>query len=220
MVIAASTFTRESYAQSGRPVEKVRVVPYGAPEPVARDIALARAKLLRDSLLRFIWAGTFGVRKGAHYVIEAWRNGDFGRFATLDVFGSVGLPKDVMNGALRGLTIHGPIGHEQLMLEVQDADALLFPTLCDGFGMVATEAWSRGTPVITTDRAGVVAMLRHRENGLLIESGSSAAIVEALQWCLEHPAELRHMREASLDTAARWQWSDYRRAIVAASIDR
>ena len=94
------------------------------------------------------------------------------------------------------------------------ADALVFPTLGDGFGMVATEAWSRGLPVITTDCAGAADLLRPGGNGLLIRAGSAGEIAGALTWCLEHRAELAAMRDESLATAARWQWSDYRRALA------
>jgi glycosyltransferase involved in cell wall biosynthesis len=82
--------------------------------------------------------------------------------------------------------------------------------------MVATEAWSRGLPVITTRAAGAADFLRVHENGLLVEPGSAASIAEALLWCLDHRAELSAMREPALATAARWQWSDYRRALAAA----
>jgi glycosyltransferase involved in cell wall biosynthesis len=99
------------------------------------------------------------------------------------------------------------------MSRYQGADALLFPTLCDGFGMVATEAWSRGLPVITTKRAGVADMLNHQKNGLLIEAASSDSLVEAIDWCLNHRQELYEMKARCLSTAANWQWSDYRKAL-------
>ena len=167
--------------------------------------------------LRFIWAGTFGVRKGAHYLLEAWHRGGFGRFAHLDVFGSVALPARAISPLPAGISIHGPVPHEELLPHLRRADALIFPTLCDGFGMVATEAWSQGTPVITTARAGASDLLRDGENGLLVEAASAEEIERALQRCLDNPKLLSSMRESSLATAAKWQWSDYRRAIVAAT---
>jgi glycosyltransferase involved in cell wall biosynthesis len=80
--------------------------------------------------------------------------------------------------------------------------------------MVVTEAWSRGLPVITTDRAGASDLLKTGENGLLIRAGDAQAIAEALDWCLSHRKELRAMRDASLATAQRWQWTDYRRRLA------
>ena len=76
----------------------------------------------------------------------------------------------------------------------QTSDAL-FPTLCDGFGMVATEAWSRGLPVIITDCAGSADLLKPGQNGLLIRAGSAVAIAESIEWCISHRDELRAMRE-------------------------
>lgn len=212
-VIAASGFTRRSFEQAGLPVDRVRVVPYGAPPPASFHDALAGGS--RDSgPIRFLWAGTFGVRKGAHYLIEAWRKGGFGSRARLRVFGSVALPDRILRPLPDGIEFGGAISREALMAEYRAADALLFPTLCDGFGMVATEAWSQGTPVITTDRAGAADLLRPGRNGVLVKAADAGAIAEAIENCLVRRREWRAMREAAYATAANWQWSDYRRTLV------
>ncbi len=212
-VIAASEFTRRSFAAAGLDASKVRVVPYGAPPPCSRDEAL-QCESGDDAPLTLIWAGTFSIRKGAHHVIDAWRAGNFGKHARLLVFGKVQLPARVLHPLPAGLELHGSIPRPELMEHYRRSDALLFPTLCDGFGMVATEAWSRGLPVITTDRAGAADLLKPRRNGLLIPAGDPAALRECLDWCLTHRSELRAMREESLATAAGWQWEDYRRMLV------
>ena len=212
LVIAASRFTRDSYARAGLPVEQVRIVPYGAPPPAPRDLAL-RTNAADDAPLVLVWAGTFSVRKGAHYLIDAWRRGNFGRHARLHVYGAVAVPDRVLHPLPDGVELGGSIPRDELMKQFQRADALVFPTLCDGFGMVATEAWSCGLPVITTDRAGAADLLKSGENGLLIRAGEAAAIGEALDWCLTHRAQLHTMREAALATASHWQWADYRGAL-------
>jgi glycosyltransferase involved in cell wall biosynthesis len=212
LVVAASRFTRDSYANAGLPVARVRVVPYGAPPPAERELAL-RARDASQPLT-LIWAGTFSIRKGAHHLLDAWRQGGFGRHARLQIFGAVTVPDRVLIPLPDGVTLGGSIPRPELLEHFSRADALVFPTLCDGFGMVATEAWSRALPVITTDRAGAADLLKPRGNGLLIRAGEPAAIGEAITWCLEHRAELHAMREAALATAAAWQWSDYRRALA------
>lgn len=214
VVIAASKFTRNTFAQAGRDVSKVRIVPYGAPPVADREQALRGGT--RAGPMRFLWAGTFGARKGAHYLLEAWKQGRFGRFARLDIFGAMGLPARLVNPLPEGVTYHGSIPRSQLMDEYQRSDALLFPTLCDGFGMVATEAWSRGVPVITTECAGCTDLLTPGGNGRIVRAADISSLVEEIAWCLEHRSELEAMRSAALTTAAAWQWSDYRRALVAA----
>ena len=108
----------------------------------------------------------------------------------------------------------GSISREKLMPEYGLADALLFPTLCDGFGMVATEAWSRGCPVITTPRAGVADLLRDGENGRLIDARSASAIAEVVNWCHHNRPTLKAMRSPARETALAHQWSDYRAQVV------
>jgi len=100
------------------------------------------------------------------------------------------------------------------MEQFRKSDVLIFPTLCDGFGMVVTEAWACGLPVITTDCAGASDLLRPGQNGMLIRSGDASAIAQSIEWCLAHRSELRDMREGATSTAANWQWSHYRSALA------
>lgn len=213
-VIANSRFTRDSFARDGRDVSKVRVVPLGAPVPIERAQAIAGGSADHEPL-RFLWAGTFGIRKGAHYLLEAWREAKLGDRAHLDVFGSQGLPQRLVSPAPAGITFHAPVSRPVLMQHYRRSDLLLFPTLCDGFGMVATEAWSQGLPVLTTSHAGAADLLQPGENGLIVSPADSRALVVQLQWCLSHRRELRRMRAAAHATAAGWQWTDYRRTLAA-----
>jgi glycosyltransferase involved in cell wall biosynthesis len=213
VVIAASAYTKRSFYLAGLDVEKVQVVPLGAPAAAGRDEALG-AGGAPDGPPTFLWAGTFGIRKGAHYLLEAWRQGGFGRHARLKVFGAVALPDRVLHPLPEGVELCGSIPRPELMAHYRSSDALIFPTLCDGWGMVVTEAWSRGLPVITTDCAGAADLLRNGQNGLLIRAGDARAIAESLDWCLAHRGELRAMREAALATAKNWQWDAYRRTLA------
>lgn len=208
LVIAASRFTRDSFAPAGLDTAKVRIVPYGAPPVVARDLALSGGT--QNGPLELVWAGTFSVRKGAHYLLDAWRTHQLGRHARLRVYGSVPLPDRLVKPVPDGIEFAGAVPHSELMAALHRADALIFPTLCDGFGMVVTEAWSRGVPVITTTAAGAADLLQPNRNGVLIPAADPAAITGAIDWCHTHRAELRAMREPALATAAGWQWSDYR----------
>jgi glycosyltransferase involved in cell wall biosynthesis len=215
LIIAASRFTRDSFAAAGLDVSRVCIVPYGAPPVISRTVA-AGAGSQDDQPLELIWAGTFSIRKGAHYLLDAWRQGGFGRRARLRVFGAVMLPDGLLAPPPANIEFLGSVPRSQLMEHYRTSDALLFPTLCDGFGMVVTEAWSSGLPVITTDRAGAADLLRPGQNGLLIEAGKAEAIGAAIDWCLAHRGELRAMRETARATAAGWQWSDYRQALAGA----
>ena len=210
LVIANSTFTRDSYAATGLDVSKVHVIPLGAPPVQQKSIEVSHSE--REPL-RVLWAGSFSVRKGAHYLLSAWTQIASENAATLDIYGAVLLPERILRNLPASIRFHSTIPHVELFEQYQKADVLVFPTLCDGFGMVVTEAFAHGLPVITTKRAGAADLVRHRVNGLIVPAGDTQALAEALEWCLRHRSELNAMRRFAFETALSWQWSNYRLAL-------
>lgn len=210
VVITNSSLTRQSHILGGANPDRTFAVPYGAPQPVS---AVEAGRSLNGPL-HVVWAGTFSVRKGAHLFVEAWRNSGFGADATADVYGAIEVPAAMFMPLPKGINFHGSVVRERLFEAFAKADVLVFPTLSDGFGMVVTEAFARGLPVITTDQAGASDLVRHGENGLIIPAGDSRPIAEALGWCLQHRERLMVMRQAALDTAKGWQWPQYRDALI------
>ncbi len=215
LVIANSEFTKKSYVASGVSAEKIWVVPYGAP-PVD-EAALKASTQKVGSQTQFLWAGTFSVRKGAHYLLQAWQQLNPGKAAQLSVLGAMGLPEFLLNSVPDSISLSGTVPRSELYSIYQNSDVLVFPTLCDGFGMVVTEAFAQGLPVITTDQAGAADLVQHGVNGLIVPAGDVDALAEAMDWCITHPHELQAMRRAAMKAAARWQWSDYR-ALLTCSI--
>jgi glycosyltransferase involved in cell wall biosynthesis len=211
VVIVNSKFTRDSYAAAGLDVSKVRIIPLGAP-------GVCKTGIESDSAvggpLRVLWAGTFSIRKGAHHLLSAWGKLAPGQKAVLQIFGANNLPRRLTADLAKSIEFSPTIPRVALFERYRAADVLVFPTLCDGFGMVVTEAFSQGLPVITTTRAGAADLVRHGDNGLIVPPGDSDALARALEWCLVNRAKLKAMRSAALRSAAQWQWSDFRRALV------
>jgi glycosyltransferase involved in cell wall biosynthesis len=212
VIIANSSLTARSHLAAGADPAKVLVVPLAAPAPLT-EIASDERPGRRP--LEVIWAGSFSLRKGAHYLLEAWRLLRPGANATLHVYGQPGLPEGLAATAAERLTFHGSVPRAVLFEAYQSADVLVFPTLSDGFGMVVTEAMAHGLPVITTDQAGA-AELVSSDNGLIVPAADSRALAQALQWCLDNRDRLHAMRFHALETARRRQWHDFRRDLIAA----
>jgi len=211
LVIANSTFTRNSYAAAGLDIGKVRIIPLGAPMVCRGESEGGSAA---GGPLRVLWAGTFSIRKGAHYLLSAWRRLAPGRKAALQIFGANDVPRRLTADLPHSIEFNSTIPHADLFERYRAADVLVFPTLCDGFGMVVTEAFAQGLPVIVTTRAGAADLVRHGENGLIIPAGNAAALAETLEWCIAHRTELKAMRNAALETAAHWQWDHFRRTLA------
>ena len=130
------------------------------------------------------------------------------------LFGDITLPRKVLRRCPETVHFAGRLSPEHVLARYRQADALVFPTLCDGFGMVVTEAFSQGLPVITTPRAGAADLVREGINGFVVPAADPEALARALDWCLSHRADLHAMRVEARATAAGWQWSDYRRRLI------
>jgi glycosyltransferase involved in cell wall biosynthesis len=215
VIVVNSKLARDSHAHAGLDVAKVRIVPLGFPPVGASQPRTARS----TGPLRALWAGTFSIRKGAHYLLAAMKSSSLRDRVTVDVFGRQLLPAQAVAGLDGMMTFHGSVPHTHIFAEYQKADVVVLPTLSDGFGMAITEAMSQGIPVITTTSAGAAEFISPGVNGLVIPPCDSEALITALLWCAEHKNELRDMGTKARETAARWQWSDYRAAIAKAVIE-
>lgn len=111
--------------------------------------------------------------------------------------------------------------HPQILEQMRLHDVLLFPTLCDGFGLVITEALSQGLPVITTPNSGAPECLRDGVEGFIVPIRDSQAIAARLQQLVSNRDQLEAMRQACLLRAAELNWTAYEqglRAVVSQSL--
>jgi colanic acid/amylovoran biosynthesis glycosyltransferase len=94
--------------------------------------------------------------------------------------------------------ITGWIGSDQVRAEIQAARALVLPSFAEGLPVVIMEAMALRRPVITTYVAGIPELVRDGENGWLVPAGDVEALANAMQDCLDAPAErLAHMGAAA-----------------------
>jgi glycosyltransferase involved in cell wall biosynthesis len=212
VIVTNSSLTAQSHVDNGADRSKIVTVPLAAPPPIGGIDRRSEPA----GPLRVIWAGPFSIGKGAHYFLEAWRQFASSPHVAAEVFGAITIPDRLLRQVPSGIEFLGSRPQPELFAAFRQADVLIFPTLSDGFGMVVTEAFANGLPVITTERAGAADLVEHGKNGLIIRAGDSRAIADALQWCLDNRERLSDMRFAALETARRWQWPDYRRALISA----
>jgi glycosyltransferase involved in cell wall biosynthesis len=76
---------------------------------------------------------------------------------------------------------------------IEEAAAVVVPSLGEGFGMVALEAMERARPVIASAVGGLPEIVAHGETGLVVPPGDAPALAEAIAELavnLEHAAEM------------------------------
>ncbi len=108
---------------------------------------------------------------------------------------------------LRFMDIRGRVSREELWAQLHRADLLCAPSLSgESFGMVLTEAFAAGTPVIASAIAGYSDVVSDGVDGLLVPPGDPQRLAEELQRVHFEPERLQQMGEAARRSAQRYAW--------------
>jgi glycosyltransferase involved in cell wall biosynthesis len=212
-VICASSFTRHSLAAAGSKAP-AHVVGYG----VDLDLFSARTDAPVAKPLTVGFVGALSQRKGARYLLGALAALPKG-VAKLVLYTRAAVDRDLLRGFEDvDLEVRGGLSDVQLAADLKQCDLVALPSIAEGFGLVILEAMACGVPVLCTTSTGGADFITHRQNGLLIEPGSTAAIEQELVWALTHRDELFQLGQAARREAERHTWAEYRRKFFAAYV--
>jgi glycosyltransferase involved in cell wall biosynthesis len=91
--------------------------------------------------------------------------------------------------------------------QLDDATALVLPSLSEGMGRVVIEAFSRGRPVVASTVGGIPDMVVTERNGILVPSRNHRALARALIRILGDRDLAARLGGAAFADAKRLQWS-------------
>ena len=214
-VIAVSEYTRgDLIVAYGLPPDKITVIleaadPRFAPQPVEM-VSLVRTRYqLPERYLLYV--GTLEPRKNLTRLLAAWeplyRTGDA---PPLVIAGKRGWFYREFFAALErspareAVLLPGYIAEADLPALYAGADAFLFPSLYEGFGLPVLEAMACGTPVICSNSTSVPEVAGNA--AIQIDALEVDALTDALRRVLEDKNLGEEMRVEGLAQAARFSW--------------
>lgn len=105
------------------------------------------------------------------------------------------------------VTALGRVEHDELWRRLHDADVLCAPSLSgESFGMILTEAFAAGTPVIASNIAGYADVVTDGVDGVLVPPADPQRLAEELQAMHHEPARREAMGCAARRSAERYAW--------------
>jgi len=178
------------------------------------DSYVMQAVLDRHNLPQhyFLVVGTLQPRKNVARIIEAWRSLPAGirNEVPLVVVGRAGWRcEDVIEtltlpgrgNSLRWLK-HLP--DDELFAVLKGATALVFPSLCEGFGLPVVEAFAAGTPVITSNTTSLPEVAG--DAALLVNPLDVEDIANAMQLMVEKKELANIFRKKGKERALLYSW--------------
>src|SRR5215212_2167422 len=106
-----------------------------------------------------------------------------------------------------GVHVLGRVSDAEKRAALERADVLAAPSLGgESFGMVLTEGFAAGTPVVASDIAGYRDVVADGVDGLLVPRGDATALAETLRDLALDPARTRVLGTAAAFSAERFAW--------------
>lgn len=204
-LICVSAAVRDSFVDSGVPVERTRVVRNGIqPRPPSPDAAAARQRLgLRGHTKIVLTIGRLIDVKGHHYLLSAVEQVLQQQPDVVFLWVGGGPLEEELLGRVQALGLEEAVRLLGQRNDVPDlmaaADLFVLPSLVEGLPLVVLEAMAAGLPVIGTRVSGTSEVIcdgvtgRLVPRGALVEGGDAAELAAAIVEVLSDP-----------ELAARW----------------
>jgi len=205
--LAARIAVSEAAAWTGRRFYggRYRVIPNGVAVP--EDGVPAPRLRAPGEPLRIAFVGQAVERKGLPVLLRAFEALRREVPAELIVIGSTAEELAPLLVDRSGVEILGRVSDEKKHAVLAAADVLAAPSLGgESFGMVLTEGFAAGTPVVASDIAGYRDVVADGVDGLLVPRGDATALAETLRDLALDPARTRVLGTAAAFSAERFAW--------------
>jgi glycosyltransferase involved in cell wall biosynthesis len=155
-------------------------------------------------------SGLFRYKKGLVHLFKALASLNGGLDYTLLMAGDGFGPEDrdeiareiEHHGLAARTRVTGRIAPERMGDYLRLFDIMVFPSLfSEGCPISMLEAMALGRPIVASRVAAIPEILRHGENGLLVEPGSSSEIADAIRQLVRDPLLAQRIGEGARATA-------------------
>jgi phosphatidylinositol alpha-mannosyltransferase len=182
-----------------------RIIPNGVHVDPQR--ALRGAQIPQDDVLKLVFVGQAVERKGLPLLLRAFEALREHIPTELTVIGPSEQELAPLLMERAGVRALGKVDDQTKWAELERAHVLVAPSLGgESFGMVLTEAFAAGTPVVASDIAGYRDVVRNGVDGILVPAGDPTRLAETLRDVYEQPRLRAQMALAAARDVKRFAW--------------
>jgi len=204
-----SSFVKRTFLEYGVSESKIIQVPYGV------DLSAFKQIPKNDNVFRVVFAGGMALRKGVHYLLQA--------FSELNLPNSELLLIGSMNDEIKPFFKKyegkykwlGHIPQNELYKYYSQGSVFVIMSIEEGLAMVQPQAMACGLPVICTTNTGGEDIIREGRDGFIIPIRDVEKLKEKLLYLYENPEICYQMgQNAKQRVSGGFTWDDYGEKMV------
>lgn len=206
-IVVPSGYSHDSFIRLGYPDRKLLKVPIGVDSEEIKPDVNHDVSVGRQRPFKVLMVGTDPLRKGTYYLLQAWEKL---RLRNAELVIRCGVPKKAMPFLNQPSVTHvPPVSRAKLIRLYQEATVFCFPSVDDGFGLVALEAMAAGLPVIITDHVGAKDIMTNGIEGFVVPIRDVEKLQEKIAYFYENPEAVTEMGRRGRKLAEQYGWSRY-----------
>jgi len=223
-VAVPSLFVKRSFLSQGFPEKRLIHNPFGT------NIKSFSPGTKQDNIFRVIYAGSLSIRKGIHYLVEAFMNANIPNSELCLVGGTTKETPRLLVGADERVKCIGHIPQAKLVDYYRNSSVFVMASIEEGLACVQAQAIASGLPIICTTNTGGEDLLRmsgveaveleeeikEYPAGYLVSVGNTEAISFLLKKLNSQPDLLKKKQQAALKLRDKdLSWSTYAKRTIA-----
>lgn len=179
VILVNSTYSKKCLVEKNVDENKIIIVPL-----IYKKVNYIQNKEFNEKL-NIAFVGNINKLKGFDTFLEVAKK-QHSKFNFIAI-GNIHYDENYMNEAKKYVDFKGFLDRDSLNGLYKNIDLLLFPTLCDGFGMVQLEAMSFGIPVISSSNCAEVVI--DNKNGFI--SNNTNEIIDKINYLNQNREQLK-----------------------------
>jgi alpha-maltose-1-phosphate synthase len=203
-----SKFVRETFLQHGINEAKLYVNPFGT-DLNFWSKAFEGKSASSGRPFTFVFAGQIMWRKGIAYLIDAWTKANLKGARLLLVGGLFPECASFLRQLPAGVILLGHKSPGEMREIYRECDVYLLPSLEEGLARSILEAMAAGLPVVITQETGATDLLVEHEDGWVVPSANSDALVSVFQDVVKNRDRLAEIGASAQGRVKAYSWEAY-----------
>jgi glycosyltransferase involved in cell wall biosynthesis len=210
IILCGSEFVKETvvyfFPEYGN---KCKILPYGTN---LEEFSYPERKFTEVDNIKFVFVGRLSWRKGAHQMLDAWR--DFVKdhpCTELHFFGTAD-KEIILDDLPERVFLHGWTRPPELISQLKAMDVFVFPTTFEGSSIAVFQAMALKLPIITTVNSGTI--LKHGDSCEIVEVGDRKALVNSMDKLFRDREYRQKIADNGYALSKNYSWEDYKHRLA------